>query len=298
MEALIHTLNTLPVSAAVLDASGTIVAVNDTWKEFGRRNGLGIPDWGVGASYLKYSGGKGRRSTRFVRDLKELLAGRLDLLTAIYPCHSPDRKRWFLLVGVPFPLEKPTGAALLHVNLTTMLQVPMTGRGRQDSTAASARGSRAERAHHSPAQLKAIGDVVERSVSETLSAQIMAMLAGRISARQQGAPFVANQGLVPSDARPEAEQNAADPGALGAAARVLESEAVPEDPDLDGMIARAGLSKRQVEVLRLLGKGMTNREIAEALFRSPHTIKLHVSAILERLKLKSRTQAALLASKL
>lgn len=64
------------------------------------------------------------------------------------------------------------------------------------------------------------------------------------------------------------------------------------------MIARAGLSKRQVEVLRLLGKGMTNREIAEALFRSPHTIKLHVSAILERLKLKSRTQAALLASKL
>lgn len=82
----------------------------------------------------------------------------------------------------------------------------MTGRGRQDSTAASARGGRTERAHHSPAQLKAIGDVVERSVSETLSAQIMAMLAGSISARQQGVPVVANQGLVPSDARPAAEQ--------------------------------------------------------------------------------------------
>ena len=63
-------------------------------------------------------------------------------------------------------------------------------------------------------------------------------------------------------------------------------------------IARAGLSKRQLEVLKLLGEGKTNAEIAKALFRSPNTIKLHVSAILRQLNLKSRTQAALLASKL
>jgi DNA-binding NarL/FixJ family response regulator len=62
--------------------------------------------------------------------------------------------------------------------------------------------------------------------------------------------------------------------------------------------ASAQLSKRQMEVLRLLGEGKTNKEIAKALFRSPHTIKLHVSAILQQLKLKSRTQAALLASKI
>ena len=58
MEALIQALNTLPVSAVVLDASGTIVAVNDTWKEFGRHNGLCLANWEVGANYLKYSGGK------------------------------------------------------------------------------------------------------------------------------------------------------------------------------------------------------------------------------------------------
>jgi DNA-binding NarL/FixJ family response regulator len=62
--------------------------------------------------------------------------------------------------------------------------------------------------------------------------------------------------------------------------------------------ARARLSKRQMEVLKLLGQGKTNKEIATALFRSPNTIKLHVSAILERLKLKSRVQAAVLSSKL
>jgi DNA-binding NarL/FixJ family response regulator len=58
------------------------------------------------------------------------------------------------------------------------------------------------------------------------------------------------------------------------------------------------LSERQIQVLRLLGEGKTNNEIAEVLFRSPNTIKLHVSAILKQLGLKSRTQAALLASQL
>jgi DNA-binding CsgD family transcriptional regulator len=57
------------------------------------------------------------------------------------------------------------------------------------------------------------------------------------------------------------------------------------------------LSKRHVEVLRLLGEGKTNKEIAKALGRSPNTIKLHVSAILRLLELKSRTQAALFASR-
>jgi DNA-binding CsgD family transcriptional regulator len=56
------------------------------------------------------------------------------------------------------------------------------------------------------------------------------------------------------------------------------------------------LSKRHMEVLRLLGEGKTNKEIAKALCRSPNTIKLHVSAILRLLKLRSRTQAALFAS--
>lgn len=58
------------------------------------------------------------------------------------------------------------------------------------------------------------------------------------------------------------------------------------------------LTKRQQEIFRLLGKGKTNAEIARDLFRSPNTIKLHVSAILKNLDVQNRTQAALLASRL
>ena len=47
-------LKALPVSAAILDNSGRILAVNDTWREFARANGLCLPNEGIGADYLQY----------------------------------------------------------------------------------------------------------------------------------------------------------------------------------------------------------------------------------------------------
>jgi len=43
-------LKTLPASVAILDPSGRLVAVNNTWKEFGRRNGLRLDRFARGAS--------------------------------------------------------------------------------------------------------------------------------------------------------------------------------------------------------------------------------------------------------
>jgi DNA-binding NarL/FixJ family response regulator len=52
------------------------------------------------------------------------------------------------------------------------------------------------------------------------------------------------------------------------------------------------LSRREVDVLRLLGEGLSNREIAERLFISPKTAEHHVSRIYAKLGLKSRAEAA------
>jgi len=55
------------------------------------------------------------------------------------------------------------------------------------------------------------------------------------------------------------------------------------------------LSERELEVLRLLARGASNRDIAAALVLSEKTIKTHVSSILAKLRVADRTQAALYA---
>ena len=55
------------------------------------------------------------------------------------------------------------------------------------------------------------------------------------------------------------------------------------------------LSEREVEILRLIAQGASNREIAGALFLAEGTVKNHVTSILGKLEARDRTQAALKA---
>ncbi|MGH9085748.1 MAG: response regulator [Acidimicrobiales bacterium] len=79
-----------------------------------------------------------------------------------------------------------------------------------------------------------------------------------------------------------------DPSVAG---RVLAEVANPSvgDPRLEE------LTTREREVLALLGEGMSNRELAAALYVAEKTVKTHVSSILAKLHLTDRTQAALFA---
>jgi two-component system response regulator DesR len=51
------------------------------------------------------------------------------------------------------------------------------------------------------------------------------------------------------------------------------------------------LSEREREVLSLIAAGSTNREIAEQLFLSPHTVKEHTSALYRKLRARNRAEA-------
>ncbi len=232
---------------AIIDPSGTIVAVNDTWKLFARQNGLRLPNFGIGSNYLDYCLSDESLPSLRAKELKELLAGQRSLVTLIYPCHSPKQKRWFSLIAFPLSFDDQAGVAILHIDLTRTFPLST------EITDAHARKT------DNPVSVNTMSRQIEESILETLSSQLTRMFSR--NRRSAGGSDTSTQ--------PNAEA-----------------------------LVKSVLSKRQMEVLRLLGEGKTNKEIAQAFFRSPHTIKLHVAAILERLKLRTRTEAALIASKI
>lgn len=95
-----------------------------------------------------------------------------------------------------------------------------------------------------------------------------------------------------------------DPDALVRAIRSVHDGNVLLAPEAAGSLMRSGhdavagieaLTAREREVLAELAKGRSNREIARALHVAEKTVKAHVSAVLAKLGVQDRTQAALLA---
>jgi DNA-binding NarL/FixJ family response regulator len=74
-----------------------------------------------------------------------------------------------------------------------------------------------------------------------------------------------------------------------AAARLVRAVNSPD-------VEPTALSERETEVLQLIARGKANKEIAAELTISETTVKTHVSSILNKLGLQSRTQAALYAA--
>ncbi len=98
------------------------------------------------------------------------------------------------------------------------------------------------------------------------------------------------QRLIASIKEAAAGKTPIDPGVAGKLfAHVTQPTAVPDTA------ITAQLSEREREVLGLLGKGLSNAEIAARIYLSEGTVRNYVSSIFEKLGVEDRTQAAVLA---
>ncbi len=88
------------------------------------------------------------------------------------------------------------------------------------------------------------------------------------------------------------------PGALSSKVKPPISSGPGHLPDLDLNKVLNVLTDRQLDILRMIAQGKSNKVIALERKLSDNTVKVHVSAILRALELKNRTQIGLLAQKL
>jgi PAS domain S-box-containing protein len=117
-----RTLDSLSSHIAIIDESGTIVAVNKAWRDFARANGVAGQNYAEGASYLRvcdsatgeYSG----EAAPFAEGIRSVLSGRRETFELEYPCHSPSERRWFIARVTPFAAGGPRRAVIAHENIT------------------------------------------------------------------------------------------------------------------------------------------------------------------------------------
>ncbi len=117
-------LDSLTEQVAVLDTSGQIVAVNESWTRFALENGAPADDGsGPPVNYLatchEASGACSEEALPAAEGIRAVLEGRLPAFRLEYPCHSPERQRWFLMNVTPLRVDGVVvGAVVAHLLIT------------------------------------------------------------------------------------------------------------------------------------------------------------------------------------
>lgn len=76
---------------------------------------------------------------------------------------------------------------------------------------------------------------------------------------------------------------------------LVERHSLRLGPDDHRVALVASLTEREAEILRLVARGLSNQEIADALVLAVHTVKTHVAHVLAKLESRDRTQAVIVA---
>ncbi|HET9221639.1 MAG TPA: response regulator transcription factor, partial [Roseiflexaceae bacterium] len=151
-------------------------------------------------------------------------------------------------------------------------------------------------------------DAPQADVAEPFSMQLVGKWSEAAAYwRELGCPYEAAQALADSgdetalrQAFTEFERLGAYPAATAASRRLrqLGVQSVPRGPRPATRTNPAHLTAREIEILRLIADGLRNAAIAEQLSLSPKTVEHHVSSILSKLGVTSRTAAVREASQM
>jgi PAS domain S-box-containing protein len=112
------TLDGLSAHIAILDGAGTILAVNQPWKDFAAANDAIPGSSEEGANYLtacdRSVGPNSKEASMVAAGIRAVLASETPEFVAEYPCHCSEGIRWFVVRVTPFPGDGPRRVVVAH----------------------------------------------------------------------------------------------------------------------------------------------------------------------------------------
>jgi hypothetical protein len=116
-------LDGLSAHIAVLNRDGFILRVNQSWRDFGRTNGLSIENDAVGVNYLSVcesvTGSAVDEARKAKQGIFSVISGEIENYYQEYSCHSPDEERWFAMRVSRIGDEPAFKLVVAHENITT-----------------------------------------------------------------------------------------------------------------------------------------------------------------------------------
>jgi DNA-binding CsgD family transcriptional regulator len=129
----------IDINIAVVDHTGTIIATNLAWRKFAAHNckaeGTFPLNIGESCNYLDICrnafGPSSEGALRVYDGIRGVLDGKSKSFYQEYPCHSPDRQRWFSMKVKPLPGSKPREVMILHEEITDRMVAMMESQSRE-----------------------------------------------------------------------------------------------------------------------------------------------------------------------
>lgn len=123
-EKLSAILNTLPANIALVDQSGRIIEVNDSWRNFAIQNDFKGNHFGLGENYLTVAatatGADQQDGLNVARGLSRVLRDEMQEFIYEYPCDAPAIDRWYRMVATPLHQKAYAGAVVMHLDISEL----------------------------------------------------------------------------------------------------------------------------------------------------------------------------------
>ncbi|VTS04446.1 PAS domain S-box protein [Tuwongella immobilis] len=115
-------LDALTSEIAILDSTGTIIAVNAAWRDFGSEHQLSLPNHGIGSNYLTACMGTAE-GREIAAGIRAVASGNQSVFIRQYPCPRPHRVDWFMIRVTRFGDTGEPFIVVAHQDVTDRVEV-------------------------------------------------------------------------------------------------------------------------------------------------------------------------------